>query len=301
MTATKAFLQSIGSDRVVIPHVDDVGMCHGSNAAFFELAETGLVTCGAVMVPAPWFQETCFMASTRPWTDLGVHLTLTSEWPHYRWGPISTVSRHSGLIDPQGYFWRNCRLLKENLVAEAVEIELRCQIDRALAMGLDITHLDAHMGAAMVAEVLEITLRLGQEYGLPVLLPRSFEKYMGMACYSPQDDLSGIRTAIKAMDQRGHIVIDHFQTSTCAPSPQSLASYVNLMTELPNGITFLALHCSTPGDFEIIIPDRAYRRTDDYHSFKTPQLHSRIRDLGIKTIGMRILRDHYRQDSAKKL
>src|SRR6185295_8360623 len=88
--------------RVMAIHVDDVGMCHGANQAFIELSRSGGVTCGSVMVPCPWFREIADAARDDPSLDLGVHLTLTSEWQHYRWGPISTVDAASGLVDAQG-------------------------------------------------------------------------------------------------------------------------------------------------------------------------------------------------------
>src|SRR3954462_7143579 len=97
----------LGVERAVILHVDDLGMCHGGNQAFLELAAAGLVSCGSVMVPAPWFREIAEAGAADPSLDLGIHLTLTSEWARYRWAPISTISRSSGLIDADGYFWRD--------------------------------------------------------------------------------------------------------------------------------------------------------------------------------------------------
>ncbi len=85
------------ADRVVIFHADDVGMCHGANVAFLELSRRGLISCGSVMAPCPWFPEAADLARQQPKLDLGVHLTLTSEWDHYRWRPLSTVERTSGL------------------------------------------------------------------------------------------------------------------------------------------------------------------------------------------------------------
>ena len=95
------------SPRTVVLHADDVGMCHGANSAFLDLARAGRIDCGSVMVPCPWFPEIAETAAADPSLDLGVHLTLTSEWPRYRWGPISTRSRASGLLDPDGYLWRD--------------------------------------------------------------------------------------------------------------------------------------------------------------------------------------------------
>ena len=86
----------------VVPHIDDLGASHGAHRAFLELAARGFMTCGSVMVPGPWFREIAEAASADPALDLGVYLTLTREWSACRWAPISTVSRASGLIDPDG-------------------------------------------------------------------------------------------------------------------------------------------------------------------------------------------------------
>src|SRR2546430_2129940 len=152
--------------RALVLHIDDVGMCHGANVAFLELARAGHVTCGSIMVPCPWFREIADAAAQDPALDLGVHLTLTSEWPQYRWRPLSTASRASGLIDDQGYFPRNCLDLRPHLVVEAAETEFRAQIERALDAGIDLTHIDTHMGAALVPELVEVYVRLGRHYDL---------------------------------------------------------------------------------------------------------------------------------------
>ncbi len=125
--------RTLGVERAAIFHVDDVGMCHGANRGFLTLAERGFVTCGSVMVPCPWFREIAEAAAADPALDLGVHLTLTSEWEHYGWVPISTVSRASGLIDDDGFFWRDVASLRRHLVPEAADAELRA--DRAGAVG----------------------------------------------------------------------------------------------------------------------------------------------------------------------
>ena len=109
----------LGAERAVILHVDDLAMCHGANRAYLELAAQGAVTCGSVMVPCPWFREIAEAAAADPALDLGVHLTLTSEWEHYRWRPLSTTSRASGLIDDDGYFWRDTASFRAHLVPEA--------------------------------------------------------------------------------------------------------------------------------------------------------------------------------------
>jgi chitin disaccharide deacetylase len=161
--------------RAVGLHVDDLGSTHAANRAYLDLVARGLVTCGSVMVACPWFREIAEAAVADPDLDLGVHLTLTSEWPHCRWAPISTTSRASGLIDDDGYFWRDVASLRRHLVPEAAASELRAQIERALAAGIAPTHIDAHMGAAMLPDLLEVHVRLANAYDLFPVLPRTID------------------------------------------------------------------------------------------------------------------------------
>ena len=148
MTQRHAASEESRTQRAVILHIDDLGMCPGANRAFLELAAAGQVTCGSVLVPCPSFGQIAEAAAADATLDLGVHLTLTSEWERLRWHPLSTRSKPSGLIDDDGYFWRDVRALAAHLVLEAAEEELRTQIERAFTAGMQPTHIDAHMGAA---------------------------------------------------------------------------------------------------------------------------------------------------------
>ncbi len=273
--------------RRVVLHVDDVGMCHGANVAFLELARAGAVTSGAVMVPCPWFMEIAAAASAEPALDLGVHLTLTSEWPQYRWRPLSTVSRASGLIDDDGYFWRNCLQLRERVVPEAAEAELRLQIERALACGIAPTHLDAHMGAALAPELFAITLRLGREYRLPALLPRDFASYTRVLKLGEFDPAPQIAAAADSP-------IVEFRMTPGVASDIVERTYRSLLTTVPEGTTYVALHCNAPGDIETIVPPRAHWRTDEYRLFGSGAPRRWLAEAGIEAIGMRPLLDALR-------
>ena len=98
-------------DRVAIIHTDDIGMCQASVDAFADMVDYGLISSGAVMVPCPWFLEAAAYSTAHPQADLGVHLTLTSEWETYRWGPISTRDPASGLLDEQGFFHKSSQVV----------------------------------------------------------------------------------------------------------------------------------------------------------------------------------------------
>ena len=244
--------------RLIVPHVDDLGASHGANRAFLDLARRGLVTCGSVMVPGAWFREIADAAIADPSLDLGVHLTLTSEWQTCRWAPISTVSRASGLIDPDGYFWHDLALLRRHLVPEAAEAELRAQIERAIAAGLKPTHIDAHMAGAMLPELLGAHVRLGCEYGLFPVLPRSI-------AWAP--DPVRYREVIAGLDVAGAPVVDHCRGTLAVATDELEAGWRRLFAALAPGTTHLALHCTTPGDFASMAPAHAGWRHDEYALF----------------------------------
>ena len=270
--------------RQIVPHVDDLGASHGANRAFLNLARRGLVTCGSVMVPGAWFREVAEAAVADPALDLGVHLTLTSEWETCRWAPISTVSRASGLIDHDGYFWRDLASLRRHLVPEAAEAELRAQIERAISGGLTPTHIDAHMAGAMLPELLEAHVRLGRAFGLFPVLPRS----IGWA-----PDPVGYQEVVASLDAEGAPVVDHCR-GTLAVAPDRLeAGWRQLVAELSPGTTHLALHCTAPGDFGAMAPAHAGWRYDEYALLARGLVQDLCRDHDIGVTATRALQKQW--------
>src|SRR5438105_12014698 len=75
--------------KVVIFHADDVGMCYEANQAAQRALTEGNYRSAAAMVPCPWFNEMAAWSAAHPQYDVGLHLTLTSEWRSYRWGPVA--------------------------------------------------------------------------------------------------------------------------------------------------------------------------------------------------------------------
>src|SRR5574338_1676889 len=133
-------------ERVVIIHTDDIGMCHASVEAFSQLWDFGLISSGAVMVPCPWFLKAAEFARAHADVDLGVHITLTCEYKMYRWGPISTRDPRSGLMDAEGCFYHTSEDAQQHGEPEYVLREMQAQIERAMAAGMQPTHIDTHMG-----------------------------------------------------------------------------------------------------------------------------------------------------------
>jgi hypothetical protein len=250
-----------GGHRVAIFHVDDLGMCPGANAAFLELSErSAAVSCGAVMVPCPWFEDLAEAALCHPELDVGVHLTLTSEWTDYRWKPVSAASPASGLADADGYFWRDLDGLRQHLVPEAAEQELRAQIERALSRGVRVSHVDAHMGAAMLPELLDVHLRLAIEYGVVPILPRAIR-------FAP--DSSAYDAMVRRMAASGLPMPDNCRATLPVSGNILSQAWRDMIRTLPPGTTHFALHCTAPGEIMVIAPGHADWRTNEYALFKS--------------------------------
>lgn len=283
--------------REAILHVDDVGMCHGANRAFLELFRAGRVTCGSVMVPCPWFPEIAAEAAADPSLDLGVHLTLTSEWPGYRWRPLSTTSPASGLLDDDGFFPRNLPALAPRVAPEAAEAEMRAQVERALASGIDPTHVDTHMGAALLPNLIDAYLRVARDYRLPALLPRRQAGYAGVLGLGTLTGADWPERAA-ALAAEGMPLVDDFRMTPGVPSAESEAAYRDLVHTLPEGLTFVAIHPNAPGDIEAIVPPRAHFRTDEYHLLDSGRIAAWLEEAGVATVGCRDMRDRYREARA---
>jgi predicted glycoside hydrolase/deacetylase ChbG (UPF0249 family) len=295
---SQSLLRKLGfqpDQRVDIFHADDVGMCHGANVAFEELSKDGMITCGSVMVPCPWFSEVVAMAAANPDFDLGVHLTLTSEWRSYRWAPISSTRPSSGLIDADGYFWHRLPMLAAHVVPEAAEIEMRAQIERALATGIDITHLDSHMGVALLPQLIDIYIRLGREYRLPVLLPINLGEYTSVLEFD-NISLNEVTEGLARLDADGWPLVDHFRMTPGVAPQESDRAYRELIADLPVGLTLIAVHPNTSGDIEAIIPQRAHFRTEEYRLFRNVNFKEFIAAQNVESLGFRPIRELLRQN-----
>ena len=215
--------------KLLIVHADDLGMSHSVNAATLKAFLTGLVNSGSIMVPCPWLSEIAAYARANPQADLGLHLTLTSEWTHFRWGPVSPKDRVASLLDKDGYFRLSESEAAKLADPKEVEMEIRAQIEKAKAMGIVPTHLDSHMGTLYQNKALfDVFLRVAREYKLPV---RVAKEWAGRADY--------LTSSLIAND----VFIDRVLDVNPSVAPQDWARfYSDAIRNLKPGITEVVIH-----------------------------------------------------------
>ena len=248
------------------------------------------------MVPCPWFPEAAEIAINNPGLDLGVHLTLTSEQKPYRWRPLTAPSPSAGLTDRFGYFWPDVPTARR-AAPNAVEAELRAQIETALAAGIDVTHLDAHMGTAQMPEFVKIYRRLGRDYRLPVLLVKDLARYNPVT-YAGRLDSAGYDAEVAAARAEGDPIFEIVFETPWTRTTDAETAYRAIFAEIPEGLTYLSMHFNTPGDFEVIAPDSAHIRTEEYALFRTSRIGEWVKEFRLEIIGMRVLRDELRARAA---
>ncbi len=269
------------TDKVLIVHADDIGMSHSVNAATIEAFKKGLVTSGSIMVPCPWFPEIAAYAREHPELDLGLHLTFTSEWKHLRWRPVASPEKVKGLLDEEGFMWRSERQTAQKATPQEIEIEMRAQIERALAFGIKPTHLDTHMGTMYTRrDFFEVYTRLGKEYGIPVMVMRPTPEAIayGKLIGSPITE-----EVLKKVEADGFAMLDYLVTGVPGKTPaERKEAYKNLLRNLKPGVTMLIVHLgmndpelkATTGSWE--------QRYGDFLAFTDPEIEALIKELGIK-------------------
>ncbi|MEX2233923.1 MAG: polysaccharide deacetylase family protein, partial [Cyclobacteriaceae bacterium] len=158
--------------KVLILHIDDVGMSWDSNQGAIQAMEKGVANSLSIMMPCPWVPGFVHYMKEHPGIDAGLHLTLTSEWKDYRWAPLAGRTVVPGLVDQEGAMWRSVELVAKNAKADEVETEIREQLKRARDMGFEPTHFDSHMGTLFATpEFMERYIRVGIENKIPVMFP----------------------------------------------------------------------------------------------------------------------------------
>ncbi|HEY5662755.1 MAG TPA: polysaccharide deacetylase family protein [Ilumatobacter sp.] len=272
MSALAERLGHPGDARLLIISCDDLGSCHAANIGVYEAIRDGLATCASIMVPAPWARHAAEMYT--PGDDIGVHLTLNAEHPMYRWGPLTHAP---SLLSGEGGFPRTIDDLWDHADADEVHRELKAQISRAIAWGIDVSHLAPHLTAITLRpEFFDIYVELAAEFRLPIRLPSTISE---VAVGFPFRRLAA---------DAGLVFPDHFDHDWRAGSRQRVLDAVR---NLQPGVTELHVQPAIDTPEVRALSPHAGQWVDD-HEFVTadPTLGTLIDQAGAVLIGYRELR-----------
>jgi chitin disaccharide deacetylase len=277
------------TDKILIINVDDVGGSHAANAAAIDSLENGLATSATIMVPCPWFPEIAAYAKAHATSDFGLHLTHTSEWRGYKWGPVASKSEVPGLVDPQGYLWPDIMNVYARATPEQAYIEARAQVKKALDAGVDVTHLDSHMGALQYNDqYFQVYRRLAKEFDLPLRMgSQEVLAAAGGGHQRGQLDGDGILYPdylIHGGRDKGETITDYWK---------------RMLKGLKPGVTELYIHASAPGEEIQHITNSWKDRAAEYEMFtRDPEVRKILESQGVRRIGFRALRDLQRKARA---
>jgi predicted glycoside hydrolase/deacetylase ChbG (UPF0249 family) len=280
--AAKTLAERLGYSadaKLLIVHGDDLAVSHSEDAATIKALESGIVNSASIMVPCPWLSEVATYARSHPDADLGLHLTLTSEWSFYRWGPVASKDKVASLLDHDGYLYPDAAKAVAYMDPKEAEIEIRAQVDRAIAFGIKPTHLDGHMGTVFSSpQLFQMLLRVAHDYKLPVLTAT---------------DLFGLGPYIKSSLGPNDIVID--RVITIPPSVQAAdwnAFYEKSIKGLQPGVTEFIIHLAyDDAEMRAITVDHpdwgAAWRQRDFDFFTSAQCKKLLDENNVKLVTWR--------------
>ena len=271
-------------EKLLMVHADDAGMCHSVNVATAEALSSGGVQSASIMIPCPWVSEIADLARRQPEMDFGLHLTLTSEWKHYRWRPLSPPASVPGLLDADGYLWRDVRPVAGHASAAEVTQELRAQVARARQLGIRFTHVDTHMGTLYARkDYFDAYTAAAREAGVPCMLPRP----------------SGVPAAelreypitadhIYAKERDGFVLLDRLVTGVPGRTVEERSeSYRRFLRDLKPGVTKLIVHLSMDDPEIRAVTNSWEQRWADFKFWTSSEARTLLKDLGVKPITYR--------------
>ncbi len=265
--------------KLLILHADDLAAAHSINAASFDALDKGAISSASVMVPTPWIAEVAAYARAHPNADLGLHLTVTSEWQTYRWGSVESKDKVPSLLDSAGTFPSEVQPVATGAKPVEVERELRAQVERALALGIRPTHVDSHMGALFsTPELIATYVKVARDYRLPFLALRGDPRTPPQAPLTEKDVL--LDAVVIAGDE--------------VPRDQWKAFYLKAVADLKPGLTEMIVHLGfDDAELQAVTvnhePYGSAWRQRDYDVVNSPEFKKALRDNNVILVTWREL------------
>ncbi len=283
--------------KVLLLHMDDLGMCSEANRAGENYIKSGNILSGAVMMPCANAEEFVKWVKNKPGADIGVHLTLTSEWKTWRWEPMTEASKVPGLIDPEGKMWHNVRQVVMNASPGEVEQEIRMQIDKMRSLGLEPTHIDTHMGNLYGSpEFVKVFLKVAEEYSIPAnaidLSSPKVAEYFKKAGYPINDEV------INLLNDYSLPKLDNFASVPDGKSYEDKKeNFYQLVNALDNGLTEIIFHPSVETDNLKSITGSWQQRVWEAKMFSDPEVIRYLEENEIILTTWREIMERFRNPS----
>lgn len=230
--------------KVIIFHADDIGMCDEANKAAFNYLQNNEINSAAIMVPCPNADEAISWAIENDDKDVGLHLTLTSEWKTYRWGTVANKKLVPGLLDSLGKMYRSVEEVVMHASAKEIETEIRAQIDYSISKGMKPDHIDTHMGTLYGSpDYVKVFFKVAEEYRIPAnaidLSKEAVAQHFKNAGYPINEEVINLVNEYKLPK------LDFFSSvpngNTYEEKRKNLFNHIN---ELPAGLTEIIFHPS---------------------------------------------------------
>jgi hypothetical protein len=277
--------------RLLMIEAEDLGMAHSIDKASFEALEKGWVTTAGILVPAPWFPEVARWARNHPAADLGIQLDLNSDWSSFRWRPVSNLPKGEGIVDPSGYMMTSDQYVAVHADPASAEGEVRAQLDLAKKAGISLSHLDKHMNTMILTPRLaQIYCKLGEETGLPVMIPSQYIKMRGAATQKTDIySFAGIEVNLNDFPANQLLEI-----KPGLAKQDWLSAYEKTLDALPPGVYLLSVHLGYNDDeLQAMTWDHpnwgAEWRQNDLDVVSSPEFQKFLKDKGFILVGWKDL------------
>lgn len=267
--------------KVIMLHADDIGMCEEANLAAIEYLKTRKIQSAAIMMPCQYAPEMVEWAKKNPNEDIGLHLTLTSEWKTYRWGPVSPKEKVAGLLDPDQKLWRDVPGVVTHASAEEVEREIRAQIEKSIRMGYRPDHIDTHMGTLYAhVDFIKAFFKVAEEYNIPA----------NVIDVSDREVLEGFRKmgypitdeVVKLFASYRLPKLDFFSSAPNGSTyEEKVGNFKKLIQSLKPGLTEIIFHPSVETENLKTITNSWQQRVWEARMFSDPTLTSFFETEGI--------------------
>lgn len=280
--------------RVLILHADDVGMCAEANTAARHYLENDNIQSAAGMVPCAYFDELAAWYRQHPDEDIGLHLTLTSEWKTWRWGPVAGATAVPGLVDPDGYLWHEVPQVVQHASAAEVEREIRAQLEKAKSLGMTPGHIDTHMGTLYARlDYTQAYLKVAQEYNIPAMVI----SFSGPVMERFRQQGYPITNELAAeIEEYPMPKLDDFWSAPEADSyAQKKQAFFDLVRRLQPGITEIIFHPSVETDNLKSITNRWQQRVWEAQMFADPEVIDFLESEGVLFTNWKDMLRRYRE------